>query len=71
VDRELDISLVTGQIGQLTMSERDQGPESIKDDSSTDCSVHVQFTKVFDTGKTSLIELEDVFLSISISFKYL
>jgi hypothetical protein len=49
------------------MSERDQRPESIEDDGSADCSVHVQFTKVLDTGKASLIEFEDVFLFISIS----
>jgi hypothetical protein len=53
------------------MSKRDQRPESIKDDSSADCSVHVQFTKVLDTGKASLIEFEDVFLFISISLEYL
>jgi hypothetical protein len=64
VDRELGISLATGLDGQLTMPKRDQRPESIKDDSSTDCSVHVQFTKVFDTSKTSLVELEDVFLLV-------
>jgi hypothetical protein len=46
------------------MPKRDQRPESIEDDSSADCSVHVQFTEVFHASKTSLIELEDVFLLV-------
>ena len=67
MDQELVISSEIGLDGQLTMSKRDQRPESIKYNGSADCSVHVQFTKVFNAGKTSLIELEDVFLFISIA----
>jgi hypothetical protein len=54
------------------VSERDQRPESIEDYGSADCSVHVQFTEVFNASEASLIKLEDVFLFIiSISLEYL
>lgn len=52
----------------LTISKRDQRPQNIEYDGRADGSIHIQLSKVLNTGDTSLIEFKDVFLEHKLCF---